>query len=41
VPTALGDMLADQDRERAARAVRAMLRMRKLDLEALTRAHRD
>jgi predicted 3-demethylubiquinone-9 3-methyltransferase (glyoxalase superfamily) len=40
VPTALGEMLADPDRERAGRVMRAMLRMKKLDIEALTRAHR-
>lgn len=39
VPQALGDMLADPDREKAGRAMTAMLQMVKLDLNDLTRAY--
>jgi len=39
VPTALGQMLADPDRARAARAMTEMLKMKKLDLPALKRAY--
>jgi predicted 3-demethylubiquinone-9 3-methyltransferase (glyoxalase superfamily) len=38
VPTALGELLADPDAERAQRVMRAMLEMRKLDIAALERA---
>lgn len=38
VPAVLADMLADADRERAARVARAMLGMTKLDIAALERA---
>lgn len=40
VPRALGAMLGDADRERAGRAMRAMLGMVKLDIAELERAHR-
>jgi predicted 3-demethylubiquinone-9 3-methyltransferase (glyoxalase superfamily) len=40
VPRALGDMIADPDRERAKRVTEAMLTMVKLDLPALERAWR-
>lgn len=40
VPRALGDMMKDPDRARAARVAKAMLQMKKLDLAALTNAHR-
>jgi predicted 3-demethylubiquinone-9 3-methyltransferase (glyoxalase superfamily) len=39
VPRALGDMMADRDRAKAARAAHAMLKMVKLDLPALRRAY--
>ena len=39
VPEEMGDMMRDPDRERARRAMEAMLRMKKLDLAALRRAH--
>jgi predicted 3-demethylubiquinone-9 3-methyltransferase (glyoxalase superfamily) len=38
VPKQLGDYLGDPDPERAARAMQAMLQMRKLDLNALRAA---
>jgi predicted 3-demethylubiquinone-9 3-methyltransferase (glyoxalase superfamily) len=38
VPDGMGEVLADPDRERAGRAMKAMLGMRKLDLAALRRA---
>lgn len=38
VPTRLGEYLAHPDPEKARRATRAMLAMKKLDLEALARA---
>jgi predicted 3-demethylubiquinone-9 3-methyltransferase (glyoxalase superfamily) len=38
VPTALGEMMADPDRERARRVMEAMLGMKKLDLAGLRRA---
>jgi predicted 3-demethylubiquinone-9 3-methyltransferase (glyoxalase superfamily) len=38
IPTALGAMLQDPDREKAQRAMRAMLSMVKLDIELLQRA---
>jgi predicted 3-demethylubiquinone-9 3-methyltransferase (glyoxalase superfamily) len=40
VPTVLPELLADKDSARARRAMQAMLQMRKLDIEALLRAHR-
>ncbi|HEY6739839.1 MAG TPA: VOC family protein [Actinopolymorphaceae bacterium] len=39
VPTVLGDMVADPDQEKAARATQAMLTMGKLDIAALQRAY--
>ena len=38
VPIALADMMADKDREKASRAMRAMLQMKKLDLATLEQA---
>lgn len=40
VPTALGAMMRDPDRERAGRVMAAMLGMKKLDLTGLERAYR-
>src|SRR6266511_3022835 len=39
VPTALGEMLQDEDRERAERVMAAMLQMKKIDIGALRRAY--
>ena len=39
VPTVLGEMLADEDPEKAGRVMRAMLQMKKLDIEGLKRAY--
>jgi len=39
VPTALLEMLMDRNREKADRAMKAMLQMRKLDIAALQRAY--
>jgi predicted 3-demethylubiquinone-9 3-methyltransferase (glyoxalase superfamily) len=38
VPTGMEELFADPDKERAERAMRAMLQMRKLDVEELRRA---
>lgn len=38
-PTMLGEMLGDEDAEKAARVMQAMLRMSKIDLAALQRAY--
>ena len=38
VPTRLGELLGDPDKDRAQRAMAAMLKMRKLDIGALERA---
>jgi predicted 3-demethylubiquinone-9 3-methyltransferase (glyoxalase superfamily) len=38
VPQGLGDLLGDPDRERAQRAMEAMLQMKKLDINELRRA---
>ena len=38
VPTGMEELFADPDRERAQRAMQAMLGMRKLDMAALRRA---
>jgi len=39
VPTVLGEMLQDEDRERADRVMRAMLRMGNIDIAGLRRAY--
>jgi predicted 3-demethylubiquinone-9 3-methyltransferase (glyoxalase superfamily) len=39
VPSVLGDMLQDKDRQRANRVMQAMLRMIKLDIAELERAY--
>jgi predicted 3-demethylubiquinone-9 3-methyltransferase (glyoxalase superfamily) len=39
VPTVLPELLADPDPARSQRAIQAMLKMRKLDIAALRRAH--
>lgn len=39
VPSALGQLMSDPDREKAKRAMEAMLKMKKLDIAALQRAH--
>jgi predicted 3-demethylubiquinone-9 3-methyltransferase (glyoxalase superfamily) len=39
VPNILGDLLGDDDREKADRAMQAMLGMIKLDIAALKKAH--
>jgi predicted 3-demethylubiquinone-9 3-methyltransferase (glyoxalase superfamily) len=39
VPTVLGDLVADPDSEKSQRAMRAMLRMKKIDIAALRRAY--
>ncbi len=41
VPTILGDMVADSDRQKARRATEAMLKMEKLDIAELQRAYED
>jgi predicted 3-demethylubiquinone-9 3-methyltransferase (glyoxalase superfamily) len=38
VPEGMGELLGDPDRERAQRAMQAMLRMRKIDLRAMEEA---
>jgi len=38
VPTALVEMISDSDREKSDRAMEAMLKMKKIDIEALERA---
>ena len=38
IPRQLGEMMSDPDRERAGRAMEAMLRMTKIDIAALRRA---
>ncbi len=38
VPEGMGEILGDPDRERGRRAMEAMLKMRKLDIDALRRA---
>ena len=40
VPKALGEMMSDPDPEKSKRVMQALLRMDKLDIEALRRAHR-
>ena len=39
VPSVLGDLIGDPDPEKAARATQAMLKMTKLDIAELRRAH--
>jgi predicted 3-demethylubiquinone-9 3-methyltransferase (glyoxalase superfamily) len=39
VPTVLVEMMSDPDREKAGRAMDAMLKMKKLDIAALKRAY--
>ncbi len=39
VPTALSEMLQDEDSERANRVMKAMLKMKKIDTEGLKKAH--
>jgi predicted 3-demethylubiquinone-9 3-methyltransferase (glyoxalase superfamily) len=39
VPTALGQMLGDPDPQKAQNVMQAMLKMTKIDIEALRRAH--
>jgi predicted 3-demethylubiquinone-9 3-methyltransferase (glyoxalase superfamily) len=39
VPTVLGRMLSDSDAEKAQRVMRAMLKMRKIDIDGLRRAY--
>lgn len=39
VPTAMEEMLQDPDREKSERVMRALLKMKKLDLDALRRAY--
>lgn len=38
VPTALGELLSDPDPEKSQKAMKAMLEMRKIDIEGLQRA---
>ena len=38
IPKALGDLIGDKDRAKAGRAMQAMMKMKKLDIAALTRA---
>ncbi len=38
IPTALGEMLQDKDREKSARAMKAMLQMDKIDIKGLRQA---
>jgi predicted 3-demethylubiquinone-9 3-methyltransferase (glyoxalase superfamily) len=38
-PTILGQMLSDPDREKANRVMKAMLKMKKIDIPTLKRAH--
>ncbi len=38
IPTALGELLSDPDPERSQRAMRAMLGMKKIDVDALRQA---
>ncbi len=39
VPEILGDLLGDDDEEKAGRAMQAMLKMKKLDIQKLKKAH--
>ena len=40
VPPVLGEMLRDEDRDRAGRVMKAMLQMKKIDIQTLERAYR-
>jgi predicted 3-demethylubiquinone-9 3-methyltransferase (glyoxalase superfamily) len=39
VPTILGEMMSDKDKEKSQNVMQAMLKMKKLDVEALKRAY--
>ena len=39
VPTALGELMRDKDPEKAGRVMQAMMKMVKIDVDALKRAH--
>jgi predicted 3-demethylubiquinone-9 3-methyltransferase (glyoxalase superfamily) len=39
IPRALGELLGDEDEEKAQRVMQAMLQMSKIDIEGLRRAH--
>jgi predicted 3-demethylubiquinone-9 3-methyltransferase (glyoxalase superfamily) len=39
IPTALGKLLSDPDREKSSRVMKAMLQMGKIDVQALQEAH--
>jgi predicted 3-demethylubiquinone-9 3-methyltransferase (glyoxalase superfamily) len=39
IPRALGELLADEDREKASRVMQAMLKMSKIEIEGLQRAY--
>ena len=39
VPTILAKLMDDKDREKAKRVMQAMLKMKKIDIEGLKRAH--
>jgi predicted 3-demethylubiquinone-9 3-methyltransferase (glyoxalase superfamily) len=39
VPTVLGEMMKDKDRDRGKRVMEAMLQMKKLDIESLEKAY--
>ena len=41
IPSALGKMLQDKDREKSTRVMKAMLQMKKIDIEGLTRAYEN
>jgi predicted 3-demethylubiquinone-9 3-methyltransferase (glyoxalase superfamily) len=39
IPTVLGKLLQDKDREKAGRVMQAMLQMKKIDIQGLKQAH--
>jgi predicted 3-demethylubiquinone-9 3-methyltransferase (glyoxalase superfamily) len=39
IPRALGELLGDEDEEKAQRVIQAMLQMSKIDIEGLERAY--
>jgi predicted 3-demethylubiquinone-9 3-methyltransferase (glyoxalase superfamily) len=41
VPTALGDMMRDKDGEKTDRVMRAILQMKKPDIDTLNRAYQQ